>query len=74
MQKISIFDDEKLLKLFEENNVKKFRYSQIENAIFKNFITDFEKIETIPKDLRLLLNENCFFSSMVVDSENTSSN
>lgn len=74
MQKFSIHDIEKLLKLFEENWIKSFRYSQIENAIYKNFITDFNLIETIPKDLRKLLNENCFYNSLIVESEKTSSN
>jgi adenine C2-methylase RlmN of 23S rRNA A2503 and tRNA A37 len=72
--KFSIHDKEKLLELFEKNNIKKFRYAQIENAIYKNFIDDFDKIETIPKDLRQLLKDNCFFSSLKVVEEVTSSN
>ncbi len=74
MQKISIHDEEKVLELFKKNNIKTFRYEQIKNAIYKNFITDFDKIETIPKDLRELLNTNCFYNSLEVDTQKTSSN
>ena len=31
--------------ILEENGHKKFRYAQIENAIYKNLITDFDTIE-----------------------------
>ncbi len=72
--KFSIHDKEKLLELFEKNNIKKFRYSQIENAIYKNFIDDFDKIETIPKDLRQLLKDNCFFYSLKIVEKATSTN
>ena len=74
MQKISIHDEEKVLDLLKQNNQKPFRYEQIKNAIYKNFITDFDKIETISKDLRSLLNENCFLNSLEVDIQQTSSN
>lgn len=74
MQKFSIHNEEKLLNLFKENWIKPFRYSQIENAIYKNYICDFDLIETIPKDLRKILNENCFYSSLELDSKKTSSN
>ena len=74
MQKFSIHDEKKVKELLELNGIKSFRYSQIENAIYKNFITDFDSMETISKDLRKLLNENCFFTSLEVDSEKTSEN
>jgi 23S rRNA (adenine2503-C2)-methyltransferase len=74
MQKISIHSEDKIIELLKENGIKPFRYSQIENAIYKNFIKDFDLIETIPKDLRNILNENCFYSSLEIDSENTSTN
>jgi adenine C2-methylase RlmN of 23S rRNA A2503 and tRNA A37 len=74
MQKFSIHDEKKLKELLESNGIKAFRYSQIENAIYKNFVTDFDSMETIPKDVRKLLSENCFFYSLEVDTEKTSEN
>lgn len=74
MQKFSIHQEEKLLELFKDNNIKSFRYEQIKNAIYKNFIFDFEKIDTIPKDLRLLLKQNCFIESLEIDTIKTSIN
>ena len=74
MQKISIHDEKKVKKLLEENGEKAFRYSQIENAIYKNFIDNFDDMETLSKKARELLKENCFFQSLVVDTEKTSSN
>jgi len=74
MQKKSIYKEEEILKIFKENNIKPFRYEQIKNAIYKNFIDDFDEIETIPKDLRLFLNENCFYNSLEIDTIKTSLN
>ena len=74
MQKISIHEEGKVLELLKENNQKPFRYEQIKNAVYKNFVTDFEKIETIPKDLRNFLFDNCFYSSLEVDTQKTSPN
>jgi len=74
MQRISIHDEQKLIEFFQENKIPKFRYGQIENAIYKNFISNFDEIETIPKELREILNKNCFYSSLSIDHEATSSN
>ncbi len=74
MQKISIHDEKKVKELLELNWEKAFRYSQIENAIYKNFIDNFNEMETLSKKVRELLNENCFFNSLIIDSEKTSSN
>mgnify|MGYP003430518976 FL=1 len=67
----SIHDEKKIISLLEENGHKKFRYAQIENAIYKNLITDFSTIETLPKDIRDLLTENCFYNSLTLHSEKT---
>lgn len=72
--RFSIHDEQKLKQLFQEHKIPAFRYGQIENAIYKNFISDFDEIGTIPKNLRELLKENCFFQSLEVDHEATSSN
>ena len=68
----SIHDEARVIELLESHGHKKFRYTQIENAIYKNFITDFEMIETLPKEIRSLLTENCFYQSLKVHSEITS--
>jgi 23S rRNA (adenine2503-C2)-methyltransferase len=69
---ISIHDEKQILALFESHGHKKFRYAQLENAIYKNLITDFDTIETLPKEIRELLKENCFYSSLTIHSEVTS--
>ncbi|NVP17484.1 23S rRNA (adenine(2503)-C(2))-methyltransferase RlmN [Candidatus Gracilibacteria bacterium] len=74
MQKISIHDEKKVKELLEANGEKAFRYSQIENAIYKNFITNFDDMNTLSKNIRELLKENCFFYSLTVDDQKTSSN
>ena len=74
MQKFSIHDEKKVKELLEKNWEKTFRYSQIENAIYKNFINNFDKMETLSKKVRELLRENCFIDSLKVDTEKTSSN
>ena len=68
----SIHDEKQIIELLEKNGHKKFRYTQIENAIYKNFVTDYEKIETLPKEIRTLLSENCFDNSLIIHSEVTS--
>lgn len=70
----SIHNEEKILELFKEKKIQPFRYKQLENAIYKNFIDDFDDIVLLPKDVRNILNENCYFSTMTVESEVTSSN
>jgi adenine C2-methylase RlmN of 23S rRNA A2503 and tRNA A37 len=70
----SIHNEEKLKEFLKENKFPTFRYNQIENAIYKNFVDKFEEIQTIPKDLREKLKENFFFYSMEIDSEVTSKN
>ena len=74
MQKISKHNEEKVKELLENNWEKTFRYSQIENAIYKNFITDFDEMTTLSKNVRELLKENCFFDSLTLDQEISSDN
>ncbi len=70
----SIHDEEKIKIFFQENKIPAFRYAQIENAIYKNFVSNFDEIQTIPKDLRDKLKENCFYLSLKVEKEVTSEN
>lgn len=70
----SIHDEEKIKDLFKEKKIPPFRYSQLENAIYKNFVEDFLDIQTIPKELRELLKENSFYCSLEIDHIVTSDN
>lgn len=70
----SIHDEERIKELFKEQKIQPFRYAQIENAIYKNFVTDFDEIQTIPKDLREVLKSNFFYLSLEVDHIVTSEN
>ncbi len=74
MRRFSIHDEKSLKELFQEHQIPAFRYAQIENAIYKNDITDFAEIQTIPKDIRELLEENCFYQSLTLDHEAQSKN
>ena len=71
---ISIHEESKIKELLESAWEKSFRYNQIENAVYKNYIDDFDKITTLSKKVRELLKENVFFYSMKIESEVTSSN
>ncbi|MBP8017030.1 radical SAM protein, partial [Candidatus Gracilibacteria bacterium] len=68
----SIHDEEKIKSLLSKNGEPAFRYAQIENAIYKNFITDFEDISTISKKAKELLKSNCFYCSISLKSAKTS--
>ncbi|MDD3302535.1 MAG: 23S rRNA (adenine(2503)-C(2))-methyltransferase RlmN [Candidatus Gracilibacteria bacterium] len=70
----SIHDEDKVKDLLKEKKIPVFRYAQIENAIYKNFVTEFLEIQTIPKELREGLKENFFYYSLVVDHIVTSDN
>lgn len=70
----SIHDEENLKKILLENNEKTFRYGQIENAIYKNFIENYDDISTISKPCRELLKNNFFHSSIVLKKKITSEN
>ena len=70
----SIHDEPKVKDFFKQNKIPSFRYDQIENAIYKNFVTEFDNIQTIPKELRELLKQNFYFTSLEVDTIGTSSN
>jgi 23S rRNA (adenine2503-C2)-methyltransferase len=70
----SLHDEEKIKQFFTEKKIPLFRYAQIENAYYKNFIFDFDEMQTIPKTVREEMKNNFFFFSLKlhkkVDSEN----
>lgn len=70
----SIHDEDKVKEILKENGYPAFRYGQIENAIYKNFVKDFNEIQTIPKELRQILNDNFYYQSIKLDHIVTSSN
>lgn len=74
MQKFSIHEEEKIKDLLKQNKQQPFRYTQIENAIYKNFVTDFDDIQTLSKDIRQLLKDNCFYTTLGVEEQATSKN
>lgn len=59
---------------FEENKVPKFRFKQLEDAIFKNLISDFNDMTNFPKQLREELKSKFEVSSMfLVESHKSGS-
>jgi 23S rRNA (adenine2503-C2)-methyltransferase len=74
MQKISIHNEEKIKELLIQNGHKAFRYAQIENALYKNFITNFDEMTTLSKEIRELLNENVFVFSLQLEDKKTDKN
>lgn len=74
MQNISIHDEKSIKSLLEQNGEKPFRYTQIENAIYKNFITNFDEMTTLSKAIRELLKENVFIYSLKIIDIKTDKN
>ncbi len=72
--KYSIHNEEKLKEILKENKQPSFRYAQIENAIYKNQVVNFDEIQTIPKELREILNSNFFYQNLEIETEKTSDN
>ncbi len=68
----SIHDEARVKELLVTYGHKPFRYGQIENAIYKNFSENYTSIETLPKEIRALLEEHCFFTTLTLSSEITS--
>lgn len=55
---------EEIKQYFEENKVPKFRFKQLEDAIFKNFISDFNDMTNFSKQLREELKSKFEVTSM----------
>lgn len=70
--KYSIHNESKVKELLKENGFPTFRYKQIANAIYKNYISDFHEMGTIPKKMREVLDENFTFKTLEVDTQVTS--
>ena len=72
--KHSIHDESALKWFFKENKIQPFRYKQVEHAIYKDHIVKFEEMTTISKDLRVLLEDNFFYSEITIDKTQQSEN
>jgi 23S rRNA (adenine-C8)-methyltransferase len=70
--KYSIHNESKVRELLKENGFPEFRYKQIANAIYKNYIKDFHEMGTIPKKMREMLDQNFSFETLSVDTQVTS--
>jgi len=70
--KYSIHNEAKVKEVLKQNGFPTFRYAQIENAIYKNYVQDFHEIWTIPKAMRELLDENFVFKTLEIDTQKTS--
>lgn len=70
----SIHDDEALKDFFKANKIEPYRIQQLQNAIYKNFLDNFDDITTLPKDIRDKLKESFFFYSLKVEKVVTSEN
>ncbi len=53
---------------------KKYRITQIEKALYKEFVHNFDEITTLPKDLREKLKQEFPFSSLKIKLEKASKN
>ena len=57
---------------FQENNLPKFRINQLEDLIFKQFVSSFDEMSTFPKSLREQLNEKFdLFTLSLVETKKT---
>lgn len=59
---------------FEKNKIPQFRYKQLEQAVFKNFVSNFDEITNFPKKLRDDLKENFSLNSMLLVESHRSGN
>ena len=57
---------EEIISYLEQNKVPKFRIKQLEDAIFKQFITDFDQITVYPKFLRDDLKQKFSLTSLTL--------
>lgn len=51
---------------FEDKKIPKFRFKQLEDAVFKNLVSNFDDITNFPKFLRDDLNDKFSLNSMVL--------
>lgn len=67
-----MFEDIKLY--FEKNKIPKFRFKQLEDSVFKNFIIDFDNMTNFPKSLRDDLKKNFNLLSLILINSHSTLN
>jgi 23S rRNA (adenine2503-C2)-methyltransferase len=67
----SIHDESAIRLLLSEMGEKPFRYAQISQALYKDFVENIESITTISKELREKLASRLVFSTLKLKSEET---
>lgn len=65
---------EEIKSYFEQNKLPKFRFKQFEQAVFKEFISNFDDITVYPKYLREELNKKFEISSLFLVESHRSGN
>ena len=53
-------------KYFEDENLPRFRFKQLEDAIFKNFISNFDDLSNFPKKLREKLSKKFKLNKLIL--------
>ena len=67
-----MFDEIK--SYFEENKVPSYRFNQLIDAVFKQFVSDFDEVTVFPKQLREELKERFELTSMFLVESHKSGN
>jgi 23S rRNA (adenine2503-C2)-methyltransferase len=65
---------EDIKEFFEKYKVPKFRFKQLEDAIFKQFVSNFDEITNFPKELREDLKKHFEISTMFLVESHQSGN
>ncbi len=65
---------EDIKEFFEKYKVPKFRFKQLEDAIFKQFVSNFDEITNFPKELREDLKKHFEISKMFLVESHKSGN
>lgn len=68
----SLLTNSDLEKIFEENNIEKYRSKQIMSAFYERFVHDFDSVNNIPKNLKEILKDN-FLTDIPITEEKSAS-
>ena len=65
----------KINRYFQDNKLPKFRIKQLEEFVFKQFVSSFDEMTTFSKDLREQLNEKfSLFTLSLIETKKTKDN
>jgi 23S rRNA (adenine2503-C2)-methyltransferase len=68
----SIHDGKSLQTLLESLGEKPYRLKQVQQEFYKNLVTDFAEMTTLPANLRSALAENVWISTLAIDATHLS--